>query len=67
MVGIVKTITLEPILRLKVPQRYRECHFIIDAFLTLTCVWFRWIGSVNAFVVIAGGIFTGRLYDRGYL
>jgi hypothetical protein len=26
-----------------------------------------WIGSTNAFMLIAGGLFAGRLYDRGYL
>ncbi|KAJ7766706.1 major facilitator superfamily domain-containing protein [Mycena metata] len=25
-----------------------------------------WIGSVNALLLIAGGLVTGRLYDRGY-
>ncbi|KAJ7330316.1 MFS general substrate transporter [Mycena albidolilacea] len=25
-----------------------------------------WIGSINAFIVISGGLITGRLYDRGY-
>ncbi|KIJ54706.1 hypothetical protein M422DRAFT_24608 [Sphaerobolus stellatus SS14] len=25
-----------------------------------------WIGSVNAFLVIAGGLLAGRIYDRGY-
>ncbi|KAF9557283.1 MFS general substrate transporter [Agrocybe pediades] len=25
-----------------------------------------WIGSVNAFLVIGGGIVTGRIYDKGY-
>lgn len=25
-----------------------------------------WIGSVNGFLVIAGGMFTGRMYDKGY-
>lgn len=28
---------------------------------------FRWIGSVNAFLVIAGGLVAGRIYDKGYL
>ncbi|KAJ3574979.1 hypothetical protein NP233_g1396 [Leucocoprinus birnbaumii] len=26
-----------------------------------------WIGSVNALLVISGGLVTGRLYDKGYL
>lgn len=26
-----------------------------------------WIGSLNAFLVISGGLIAGRLYDRGYL
>ncbi|KAJ6529667.1 MFS general substrate transporter [Mycena capillaripes] len=25
-----------------------------------------WIGSINAFIVISGGLISGRLYDRGY-
>ncbi|KAJ6466027.1 major facilitator superfamily domain-containing protein [Mycena vitilis] len=25
-----------------------------------------WIGSINAFIVISGGLFAGRLYDRGH-
>ncbi|KAF4612311.1 hypothetical protein D9613_003703 [Agrocybe pediades] len=25
-----------------------------------------WIGSTNAFITIAGGVISGRLYDRGY-
>ncbi|KAJ7049343.1 MFS general substrate transporter [Mycena amicta] len=25
-----------------------------------------WIGSVNAFIIISGGLLSGRLYDRGY-
>ncbi|KIJ67847.1 hypothetical protein HYDPIDRAFT_25313 [Hydnomerulius pinastri MD-312] len=25
-----------------------------------------WIGSVNAFLVLSGGLFFGRLFDRGY-
>ncbi|KAF7313055.1 MFS general substrate transporter [Mycena kentingensis (nom. inval.)] len=25
-----------------------------------------WIGSVNAFIIISGGLISGRLYDRGY-
>ncbi|KAJ7626797.1 major facilitator superfamily domain-containing protein [Roridomyces roridus] len=25
-----------------------------------------WIGSVNAFIIIAGGLLAGRLYDRGH-
>ncbi|KAJ7739250.1 MFS general substrate transporter [Mycena maculata] len=25
-----------------------------------------WIGSLNAYLVVAGGLFVGRLYDRGY-
>ncbi|PPR01029.1 hypothetical protein CVT26_015630 [Gymnopilus dilepis] len=25
-----------------------------------------WIGSVNAFLVIAGGLLAGRIYDKGY-
>ncbi|KAF8149290.1 MFS general substrate transporter [Mycena galopus ATCC 62051] len=26
----------------------------------------RWIGSINAFIVISGGLVSGRLFDRGY-
>jgi hypothetical protein len=26
-----------------------------------------WIGSVNIFIVLAGGFISGRLHDRGYL
>ncbi|KAJ7626803.1 major facilitator superfamily domain-containing protein, partial [Roridomyces roridus] len=26
----------------------------------------RWIGSVSAFLIFAGGLLSGRLYDRGY-
>jgi hypothetical protein len=26
-----------------------------------------WVGSFNAFLVVAGGILSGKLYDRGYL
>ncbi|KAJ6473363.1 MFS general substrate transporter [Mycena vitilis] len=25
-----------------------------------------WIGSINAFIIISGGLFAGRLYDRGH-
>ncbi|KAJ7610717.1 MFS general substrate transporter [Mycena polygramma] len=25
-----------------------------------------WIGSINTFIVISGGVIAGRLYDRGY-
>ncbi|KAF8957730.1 MFS general substrate transporter [Flammula alnicola] len=25
-----------------------------------------WIGSINAFLVVAGGLLAGRVYDRGY-
>ncbi|KAF7349617.1 MFS general substrate transporter [Mycena sanguinolenta] len=25
-----------------------------------------WIGSINAFIVISGGLISGRLFDRGY-
>ncbi|KAJ6529658.1 major facilitator superfamily domain-containing protein [Mycena capillaripes] len=25
-----------------------------------------WIGSINAFIVLSGGLVTGRIYDRGY-
>ncbi|KAJ7197451.1 hypothetical protein GGX14DRAFT_574232 [Mycena pura] len=25
-----------------------------------------WIGSINAFIVISGGLVAGRFYDRGY-
>lgn len=27
----------------------------------------RWIGSINAFLVVSGGLFAGQLYDRGHL
>ncbi|KAF8174601.1 major facilitator superfamily domain-containing protein [Mycena galopus ATCC 62051] len=26
----------------------------------------RWIGSINVFIVISGGLVSGRLFDRGY-
>lgn len=26
-----------------------------------------WVGSVNGFLVVSGGLLAGRLYDRGYL
>lgn len=32
-----------------------------------TCLNTRWIGSVNALLVISVGLFVGRLYDRGHL
>lgn len=35
--------------------------------MALIIGFFRWIGSVNAFFLVSGGVVAGRLYDRGYL
>lgn len=41
--------------------------FILNKSCNLCISSCSWIGSVNAFLLISGGVVAGRFYDRGYL
>lgn len=36
-------------------------------FLPLITSRSSWIGSMNAFLILSGGLFFGRVYDTGHL
>lgn len=38
-----------------------------NTFVYLMTSHYSWIGSMNAFLILSGGLFFGRLYDKGYL
>ena len=63
--------------RLLYTDLYHKCIFVINRVCMLLISWNAiytktkknrsWIGSINLFLVIVSGVYTGVLYDRGYL
>lgn len=63
----IQTTTFGFISPMRHRQQSRKCVLVGHSPVYLKFRLFSWIGSTNAFILIGGGLFAGRLYDRGYL